>query len=44
MFKKGIQRKLEKYVRKYFETHPDIKLRLLVLLEKLVQNLRLQLS
>lgn len=26
MFKKGIQRKLEKYVRKYFETHPDIKL------------------
>ena len=26
MFKKVIQRKLEKYVRKYFETHPDIKL------------------
>ena len=26
MFKKGIQRKLEKYVRKYFEQHPDIKL------------------
>lgn len=26
MFKKGIQIKLEKYVRKYFETHPNIKL------------------
>lgn len=26
MFKKGIQKKLEKYVRKYFETHPNIKL------------------
>jgi len=26
MFKKGIQTKLEKYVRRYFEEHPDIKL------------------
>ena len=26
MFKKGIQTKLEKYVREYFETHPNIKL------------------
>ena len=26
MFKKGIQTKLEKYVRKYFEAHPNIKL------------------